>query len=81
MPRTYQMQSTSANSSAAGLMIAEVRALLPVVEEVAEGSAAESTRLLATADPDPHLEPVTRLGDGRQDVRVLLAPAQQVVRR
>ena len=60
-------------------MIAEVGALLPVVEEVAEGAAADPPRLLAPADPDAHLEPVARLGDRRQEVRVLLAAAQQVV--
>ena len=53
----------------------EVRALLPVVEEVAEGAAADPPRLLATADPDAHPEPVARLGDRREEVRVLLAPA------
>ncbi len=38
-----------------------------------------TTALLATPDPDPHAEQVAGLGDGRQQLGVLLAPAQEVV--
>ena len=80
MPRTYQMQSTSASSSAGPADRRRGRARCsPVVEPVAEEPAVDPPRLLATADPDAHPEPVAGVGEHREQLRVLLAAPQQVV--
>ncbi len=58
---------------------AEVDPLLAGVEPVDQRTRGCPPRLLRSTDPDPHAEPVPGVGEQRQQLRVLLAAAQQVV--
>ncbi len=58
---------------------AEVGALLAGSSRSPSSPPLEPPGLLAPADPDAHAEPVAGVGDRRQQLRVLLAAAQEVV--